>query len=270
MACVVGQPGYPAAMAIKFDAEELIGELNVVVKTQLPFAGKRAMFQLARTLKESAWPAFATRTFNRQSGSPVPFTSGAGGARGGLLAFADDLTVELRLDRDAPKGQDPARYLAPGEIGGSIYVTRFSRALNARGFMASNFSYAAPWVGGGGFAGQLTAGGKIKPGYYQTVLAGLERGNTPQLTPSGRRSRAAGAAYRFFSVQGGSATSRSAQHLPPGIYRAKGRSEIKLLFSFLQQPPTVPATWSFERFAEQETQKLLPGILRKTLEEALR
>jgi hypothetical protein len=39
---------------------------------------------------------------------------------------------------------------------------------------------------------------------------------------------------------------------------------------YLDKVPTVAPKWSFEEFAEQETQRLLPGILSKALEEALR
>jgi len=258
---------YPAAMAIKFDAEELIGKLDAVRATQLPYAASRALGQLGWELKSKAWPAYSTRVFD----NPVPFTTGAG-ATGGLLYKHErgTSTLTISLDRPAPKGQDPARYLAPTETGGSIYITRFSRAVKARGFMPSNFSYAAPWIGGGGFAGEVNQYGNVKASYYQSVLAGLERGSTPQLTKSGRRSRARYASYRFLSAPNARTGNRKTQHLPPGIYRAKGKQELNLLFRYLQEPPIVPQVWSFEQFAEEETQRLLPGILSKALEEALR
>ena len=254
---------------IEFDAEALIGKLDAIRSSQLPYAGRRAMFQLATKLRKEAWPAYARRNF--KSGIPVPFTTGGPGIRnGGLNAIADGLTVNINLNRDAPGGQDPARYLSPVETGGSVYVTRFSRALKARNMMPAEFSYAAPWIGGGGFSGEITSQGNVRPSYYQSILAGLERGNTPQLTKSGRRSKAGYASYRFFSVPDGRRPSRGGQHLPPGIYRAKGRSELKLLFRYLQNPPTVPAVWSFEQFALQESQKILPGLLSRMIEEALR
>jgi len=260
---------YPAAMAIKFDAEELIGKLDAVRATQLPYAASRAMDQLGWELKSKAWPAFSLRTFNTVN--PVPFTTGNGGV-GGLLYKHErgSSTLTISLDRPAPKGQDPARYLAPSESGGPIYITRFTRALGYRGIKPSNYTYAAPVIDSGGFAGEINEYGRVRNSYYKSILAGLDRGMSPAETKSGNRSRSKYTGYRFFSVPDASRPRSGSQHLAPGIYRAKGRSELQLLFLYLNKVPTVASKWSFEEFAEQETQRLLPGILSKALEEALR
>jgi hypothetical protein len=251
-------------MAITFDAEEITGKLDAIRLTQLPFAASRAANQLGWELKNNAWPAFARRAFTA-SGPPVPFTTGGGGVAGGLLYKHNrgDARVEISLDRPAPKGQDPARYLAPTESGGSIYITRFSRALGNQGYMPSNFKYAAPLKGSNGFAGQMN-GKVIKPGYYQSILAGLARGSTPTKTPSGNRSRAKFTGYRFFSLP------QARGSLKPGIYRAKGRGELQQLFSYLDQTPSVPSLWSFEEFAERESLPILERILPQFIEEALK
>jgi hypothetical protein len=104
-------------MAITFDVEEITGKLDAIRLTQLPFAASRAANQLGWELKNSAWPAFARRAFT-SSGPPVPFTTGGGGVVGGLLYEHNrgEPKLEISLDRPAPKGQDPARYLAPTGI----------------------------------------------------------------------------------------------------------------------------------------------------------
>lgn len=251
-------------MPIIFDAEEITGKLDAIRLTQLPFAASRAANQLGWELKNSAWPAFAKRTFTA-SGPPVPFTTGGSGVTGGLLYKHNrgDARVEISFDRPAPKGQDPARYLAPSESGGSIYITRFSRALGRQGYMPSNFKYAAPLKSSNGFAGQMN-GKVIKPGYYQAILAGLARGLTPAQTPSGNRSRSKFTGYRFFSAP------EARGKLKPGIYRAKGRGELQQLFSFLDSVPTVPPIWNFEEFAERESLPILERILPQFIEEALK
>jgi hypothetical protein len=251
-------------MPITFDAEEITGKLDAIRLTQLPFAASRAANQLGWELKNNAWPAFARRAFTA-SGPPVPFTTGGGGVTGGLLYKHNrgDAKVEISLDRPAPKGQDPARYLAPTESGGPIYTTRFSRALGNQGFMPSNFKYAAPLKGSNGFTGQIN-GKVIKPGYYQSILAGLARGSTPTKTPSGNRSRAKFTGYRFFSLP------QARGRLRPGIYRAQGRGELQQLFSDLDQTPSVPSLWSFEEFAERESLPILERILPQFIEEALK
>jgi hypothetical protein len=251
-------------MPITFDAEEITGKLDAIRLTQLPFAASRAANQLGWELKNSAWPAFARRAFTA-SGPPVPFTTGGSGVTGGLLYKHNrgDARIEISLDRPAPKGQDPARYLAPTESGGSIYITRFSRALGNQGYMPSNFKYAAPLKGSNGFAGQIN-GKVIKPGYYQSILAGLARGSTPTKTASGNRSRAKFTGYRFFSVP------EARGSLKPGIYRAQGRGELQQLFSYLDKMPSVSSRWSFEEFAERESLPILERILPQFIEEALK
>jgi len=129
--------------------------------------------------------------------------------------------------------------------------------------MPSNFKYAAPLKGSNGFAGQMN-GKVIKPGYHQSILAGLARGSTPTKTASGNRSRAKFTGYRFFSVP------EARGSLKPGIYRAKGRGELQQLFSYLDQTPSVPSLWSFEEFAERESLPILERILPQFIEEALK
>lgn len=238
-------------MAITFDAEEITGRLDVIRKTQLPFAASRAANQLGWELKNSAWPAFARRTF-KASGPPVPFTTGGGGVTGGLLYRHNrgEARLEISLDRPAPKGQDPARYLSPTQTGGSIYITRFTRRLKKdASIMPSSFGYAAPLLGSPGFAGQRGTKG-IKPSFYKTVAGALESGSTR-------------GGYRYFSV------TKKTGRLKPGVYRAQGRSELYMLFSFLDSVPTVPSIWNFEEFAERESLPILERILPQFIEEAL-
>lgn len=248
-------------MGISFDAEELIGELNTVVKTQLPYAGRRAMFQFARELRNNTWPAYARAKFQ----SPVPFTTS------GLFAKADDLTVTLSFDRDAPKGQDPARYLYPGSVGGEIYVTRFTRALRQRGIVPASY-VAVPFKQGTALRGEINQYGNVKPSFYAQTLAGLARRGGF----GGRRTKTGG--FKYFSLPdnrggtkllSGDSTRFKGAGLTPGIYRVKG-SSLEFLFGYETTAPTVSKTWDFNAFAEESGRKLLPSLLSKALEEALR
>ena len=252
-------------MAITFDVEEITGKLDAIRLTQLPFAASRAANQLGWELKNSAWPAFARKTFNLREGSPVPFTTGGGGVVGGLLYDHNtgEAKVQIGLDRTAPKGQDPARYLSPGETGGQIYKTRFSRALSLKGIMPSQFQYAAPLILSSGFAGQVN-NKRINAGYYKTVLTRLE-GDSAK---GSKGSKFAG--YRFFSVPDARKPGRAGGNLKPGIYRAQGRGELQQLFSYLDSVPTVPSIWNFEEFAERESLPILERILPQFIEEALK
>lgn len=240
-------------MAIEFDVEELIGRVDAITATQLPFAARRAMFSYANILRKEAWPAYSKVNFE----NPVPFTTS------GLFAKADGLTVTLSFDRDAPKGQDPSRYLAPTETGGEIYVTRFSRAIKNNGIMPSAYAYAAPNTRSSGFAGEINEYGNIKSGFYKAVLAALKR-------KPGAKTRSKYRDYRFFSVPDGRRPSRANQRLKPGIYRQKSREPLQKLFGYLENKPTVSKRWDFNEFAEISGKELLPGLLDKYISEAFR
>ena len=248
-------------MAIKFDAEDLIGELNTVVKTQLPYAGRRAMFELAGALRRNAWPLYARERFE----NPVPFTTQA------LFAKADGLKVTLSLDRDAPKGQDPARYLFPTSIGGGIYPTRFTKALRRQGIVPSNY-VAIPFVQGTAVRAEVNEYGNVKPSFYASTLAGLARRGAL----GGKRTKTGG--FKYFSVPDnrsgtklltGSSSRFKGAGLKPGVYRVKG-SQLDFLFGYETTLPTVAQRWDFEEFANAATSEVLPSLLSKALEEALR
>lgn len=239
-------------MAIHFDAEDLIGKVDAITATQLPYAGRRAMFKLANILRTEAWPAYAQVNFEK----PVPLTTS------GLIAKADGLRVELSFDRPAKGGQDPARYLSPVQDGGAIYVTRFTRALTRRGIKPATYKYASPNLGSLGMAGEINQYGNVKNSFYQAVLTALDR-------KPGSKTRSKYGDSRFFSVPDGRRPSRGNQHLKPGIYRAKG-SVLSQIFSYEENLPTVNKRWDFEEFADISTKELLPDLLRKALDDAMR
>ena len=245
-------PHYRLRMAIEFDVEELIGKVDAITATQLPYAGRRAMFQLANTLRTEAWPAYARRNFE----NPVPFTTA------GLLAKADGLRVELSFDRAAKGGQDPARYLAPVLDGGQIYVTRFTRALTRKGIKPAAYQYASPNLGSLGMAGEINQYGNVRNSFYTAVLKALDR-------KPGSRTRSKYGDSRFFSVPDSRRPGRSSQTLNPGIYRAKGKL-LSQIFSYQEDLPTVSKRWDFEEFADISTKELLPELLSKAIDEALR
>ena len=66
-------------MAIKFDVEKLIGKLDIIQKTQIPFAAKQALKQYGFLLTKTLLPAEMNKTLTAPSGSgkPVPFTLNA-------------------------------------------------------------------------------------------------------------------------------------------------------------------------------------------------
>jgi hypothetical protein len=140
-------------MAIEFDVENLIGKVDAITATQLPYAGSRAMNQLGWQLKSEAWPVFAKQRFDR----PVPFTESA-------LRYKHEkgsLSLLVEFNTEAPKGQDPARYLFPTSTGSSIYITRFTKALRQKGIIPSSY-VAIPNTRGRALAGEINQYGNVK------------------------------------------------------------------------------------------------------------
>ena len=249
-------------MTINFDAEELVGKLNILERSQLPYAGSRAMNQLRYQLKNSAWPKFAQRTFDRTSdftADPSTLVSPAH-KRG-------DLFIKIGLDRNAPKGQSPSRYLRPTSDEGpaSVYVTRFSRYLRYNSYMQG--AYALAITDNPALSNELD-NGRVRRSFYQTLKSRL--GQQQGRTKSGNKSGSRYADFKFFAVNRSSADPR-VQHFKsrPGIYRVKDGAPTRI-FAFLDQEPSVRQKWSFRDFADKESRKILPSLLKRMLDEALR
>ena len=252
-------------MRISFSPEELELKLNILERSQLPYAGSRAMNQLGYQLKNSAWPSYAQRTFNRTNDftlSALRSTHKRG-----------DLSIEIDLDKNAPNGQSPSRYLRPTTYEGpaSVYVTRFSRYLKANSdsdgnpFMQGAYALAA--TANPALSNELD-NRRVRRSFYQTLKSRL--GQQQGRTKSGRKSRSQYADFRFFAVDKNSADPR-VQHFKsrPGIYRAKDGVPTRI-FAFLDPEPSVMPKWSFRDFAEDESRKILPSLLKRMLDEALR
>jgi hypothetical protein len=243
-------------MAIEFDVEKLIGKVDAITATQLPYAGSRAMNQLGWQLKSEAWPGFARRTFDRT----VPFTTGGTGIKGGLLYDHErgSLSVSIRLDHDAPGGQDPSRYLRPTSKTGSsqIYVTRFSRLLRAQDYLG-NSSAAVGVLSNPALSDEIT-NGRIRPAFYKQLRDRVVLGESKTIKGN-----------RYFIVREGDSNPR-VSHLRarPGIYRIKNGAPSRI-FAFTD-PPSVRQKWSLEDFVEEEAPKRLRVLLNKYIAEALR
>ena len=245
-------------MAIEFDVEELIGKVDAITATQLPYAGSRAMNQLGWKLKTEAWPEFARRTFDRT----VPFTTGGPGVRGGLRYVHErgSLSLEINLNHTAEGGQDPARYLFPTSFdsSGSIYVTRFSRLLRSKDYLDG--SKAAVAALGNPVLAENLVNGRLPGSYYKQLRDRVVLGGSKKIKGD-----------RYFIVKENDPNPK-VSHLKsrPGIYRVKASGgHPSRIFAFID-PPRVRQKWSFEDFAKEATGKHLPGLLSKALDEAMR
>lgn len=109
---------------IEFKPEELIGEINELVKVQIPRAGSialnQAVFAASQELKSSARTIFS---------NPVPFTVNSFLYKKAEFVQPETLEAKIFIRDEAPKGNAPAKYLLPQIYGGQHYPTRFQGAL---------------------------------------------------------------------------------------------------------------------------------------------
>lgn len=241
---------------IDFDPEALIGKLNILEKTQLNYAGGQALKRLGYELKRDI-----SRHMESVFDNPVPFTLQS------PRYDAKDLILTMRISKEGPKGQDPARYLYPvstQDTAGSkpVYITRFAKALTKNSISKPN-TFPIPWVGGGHVP--LNSYGNVVPGFYQSILAGLKR------YPLTGQKNTKQAGYKIFSTPDGrlGVTGRGGKHLPPGIYRAKGR-QLEFLFSYAKGIPTVTTIFDLYGFIQRRSDEIFPTLLRQELDKALR
>jgi hypothetical protein len=231
--------------SIEFDSQKLIGAIDALRGAQLPFAGNRALRQLGFQLRGEL-----QREMRDKFQNPVPFTISS------PRYAVDGLELTVSISKDGAKGQDPARYLFPVTEGGPAYITRFTRAVRALGVVDASY-YAIPFLQGRGV--RVNAYGNMSPGQYQQVLQGLKTG-----TGAGKR----GSQWRYFSVPDQRQPSNRG-NLKPGIYRAK-TGDVQLLFTYARRHPQVPALFDFSGIVQRRSEELLPSLLSKALDDALK
>ena len=241
------------ARTIEFDAQALVDGIDALRGAQLPYAGNQALKQLGFQLRGEL-----QREMRDKFENPVPFTISSPRYR------VDGLELTVSISKDGAKGQDPARYLYPvstddGGGGKPAYITRFTRAIRALGVVDPSY-YAIPFLKGRGV--RVNAYGNMSPGQYQQVLQGLKTG-----TGAGKK----GSQWRYFSVpdQRKSGGGGGGGRLKPGIYRAKS-NDVQLLFTYARKQPTVPALFDFSGLVQRRSEEILPSLLSKALDNALK
>ena len=238
------------ARTIEFDADQLIGKLNVLQKAQLPYAGNRALWALKPKLRGALQDEMRSR-FR----APVPLTLNSPFLRIDGL----EMTVSIKPDKVA-KGSDPASYLYPVTaergVGGTreAYPTVATRKLRNMGLIDSS-SFLVPYLGG---RGVRKRNGRMIPAQYREALAGVLADD-----------RMRGGWRYFLTPDPRSKRGQRGKTFPPGIYRVKGRNDIQMLFG-IAKTRTVPVIFPFGDVVQREAGKILPSLLSKALADALR
>jgi hypothetical protein len=245
-------------MAIEFDVEKLIGKLDIVEKSQIPFAANQALKRFGHLFKTQLLPAKFNDEFTAPDGfgKPVPRTLNA------ALYEADEMTLKLSIKKDSGKGLSPGEYLRSALYGGDATNTSIHSAIQKITGM-----YPVPAYGNLRALGALTQGADIKPSYAAKVITGLERNFVRKQQPaSGERfvavSGVQGPQPRGFSKGGLGGNGRNA------VYRIKGNN-ISTVFNLFSQKTTLSPVFNYEQFVRKEAETRLPSLLSLSLQRAM-
>jgi hypothetical protein len=225
-------------MAIEFDFNPLLRELNTLEKVKLPTAARRSLYETGRYLRE-----FHRREMAATFRDPVPFTLRSPRYR----VDPQNLTLTMSISADGTLGQTPADYLAPvfrapGSNRGTVITTRFAKQLARAGHLRPG-THLVPQPGA---SLAQTRRGRLSPAMYAQALAGIKGANLyAQARPK------LGANTRWFVISPDDARS----YLEPGVYRAQGR-RISRIWAALDSAPSVGRRydWIDATFEEAEDQ----------------
>ena len=241
-------------MSIDFDVEKLIGKLDIIQKTQVPFAANQALKRFGHLFKTQLLPDKFNDEFQAPEGlgRPVPRTLNA------ALYEADGMTLRLSIKGDSGKGLSPAEYLRSALYGGEATNTSIHSAIqNITGM------YPVPAYGNLKALGALTQYADIRPAYAAKVISGLERNFVRKQQP--------GSGERFIAVSGmqGPVTRSGRGGLAQNaVYRIKGNS-INTVFNLFSRKTTLSPMFDYEKFVRTEAEQRLPSLLASSLQRAM-
>jgi|GEM_PF-3300587 len=234
---------------IDFDVEKLIGRLDIIQKTQIPFAANQALKRFGHLMKTQLLPAEMLDKFTAPDdmGSPVPFTLNS------LLHDTQGMTLTLSFKNTGRAGLSPKQYLYSAFYGGKPTETALTKAIQGL-----TGSYPIPAYGNLKALGALTSRMDIKGSYSSKVISGLERSFVRKAQPS------AGESFVFIPRGG-----KQRGGLKPGaVYRIKGNS-IATIFTLAANKPTLKPVLDYEAFVEKEASNRLPSLLSLSLQRAM-
>ena len=243
-------------MAIEFDVESLIGRLDIIEKTQLPFAANQALKRFGHLFKTQLLPSKFNEEFDAPDGfgKPVPRTLNA------ALYDAKGMELTLHFKKDSGKGLSPDQYLRSALYGGEATDTAIHSAIQRITGM-----YPIPAYGNLKALGALTSRADIKGSYAAKVISGLERNFVRKHQP--------GSGERFVAAVTGPSRSGFATNARGGlkgnaVYRIKGNS-IATVFTLSSRKTTLQPVFDYEQFVRKEAQAKLPDLLKASLARAM-
>ncbi len=185
-----------------------------------------------------------------------------------ILPIQDVFGNVLRYQADTPGTTPAGKYMALQAQGGARRAKRFERALQAVGVLP------AGWMAVPGSRARVDAYGNQSPGEIRQILswfdaAELVAGSRQNMGPAGRDKRRRGtrsaAGFEYFVIRPGVRGG-----LVPGIYRRTSfalgkRVEPVMIFV---KAAGYRTRFDFYGIAQREIDRLLPGELRRAIEQS--
>ena len=232
-------------MAIEFNINPILRELDTLEKVRLPKAARRALYETGRYLRD-----FHRREMQATFRDPVPYTLRSPRFR----VDPQNLTLTLSISNDGQLGQSPADYLAPvfrqaGSSRGTVITTRFAKQLARAGRLTPG-THLVPQPNA---ALALTRRGRLSPAMYSRALSAL---NANLYTGKYR----AKSGDRWFVIDKNDPRS----YLEPGVYTARGRG-ISRVWAAMDSPPSVAGTYNWMEATLEEVQDQVPARVAKYL-----
>jgi len=230
-------------VAIEFNINPILRELDTLEKVRLPKAARRSLYETGRYLRD-----FHRREMQSTFRDPVPYTLRSPRFR----VDAANLTLTLAISDDGTLGQTPADYLSPvfrqsGSSRGTVITTRFAKQLARAGHLTPG-THLVPQPNA---ALALTRRGRLSPAMYARAQAALGA------NPYTRKYRAK-SGDRWFVIDRSDARS----YLEPGVYTARGR-RISRIWAAMDSPPSVARTYNWVEATLEEAQDQIEARIAK-------
>tara|TARA_Y100001973_G_C5160276_1_gene313147 strand:+ start:490 stop:1284 length:795 start_codon:yes stop_codon:yes gene_type:complete len=253
---------------INFDPSKFIDKLNILERSVSKTAISGALKSLGYVLTKEEIPKAISGKRGKYGGyrNPVSFTKRA------FFYSVRENELAIKINENAPKGNAPARYLYPvtqnpgsserkGMSRSKAMPTRFAGHLKKKGFISGD-TYPSPNFKSTAF--KKTPEKNIRSNDYRQVLFGLARTISPTVDKT-KSYNAGFARQAIFSIGTDSGDVRGGKRLTPGIYRAKAKNSLEMLFRYLPSPPSVPIVFEYQDFVASKVEKIFSERLKESI-----
>lgn len=253
--------------SITFNGTELIRELDVFAKVQVPFAAALAVNRIATQVRQDLQHEILD-SFTYVSA----FTYKSPMQR--HLATKAEPWTEVFIRDEAGKGNAPADYLLPQIKGGLVHQTRFQQRLKSE-LDGYNGRYMIPMISPSNPAVKYNSIGRMQASQYVEAAYGIRAMESVRASMRPGKYRTEGSYVYVPYVGGRNALAKQMRALgkgripKPGIYRMMGSTPVQV-FKQLERVPTVQKRFDFAYAAQISVEKNAGRLFDEALAQAMR